>query len=77
MSDGVGSIGRLLILAGLVLAGVGLLLMLVARLTGLRIGRLPGDIYIVKDGFRFYFPLMTSILLSILISLVLWLLRRK
>lgn len=40
------------------------------------IGRLPGDIRIEKENFRFYFPVTTMILLSILISLLLWLLRK-
>lgn len=40
------------------------------------IGRLPGDIRIEKENFRFYFPVITTILLSILISLLLWLLRK-
>jgi H+/Cl- antiporter ClcA len=39
-------------------------------------GRLPGDIRIERDNFRFYFPVMTMILLSILISAILWLIRK-
>jgi len=40
------------------------------------LGRLPGDIYIRKENFTFYFPLATGILLSVIISLILWLLRK-
>ena len=48
--------GKLLVFLGLGIAGLGLLMML-----GLPIGRLPGDIYVKRDGFSFYFPLTTSI----------------
>lgn len=41
------------------------------------IGRLPGDIYIERDGWRFYFPLSTSILISLLLTLFLWMLSRR
>jgi hypothetical protein len=44
---------------------------------GLRIGRLPGDIVVEREKFRFYFPLATSILLSIVLTLVFWLLGRR
>jgi hypothetical protein len=44
--------------------------------SALNLGKLPGDIAIEKENFKFYFPLTTSILLSIVISFVLWLLRR-
>ncbi len=68
--------GRLLVVAGLLLAGVGLLLILGDRLP-FRIGRLPGDIVWKGKNTTFYFPLMTSILLSVLLSLVLWLIGRR
>jgi hypothetical protein len=77
MSDGSGTIGRFLIAIGLLIAILGVLLIVAGRFPGLRIGRLPGDIYIERDGFRFYFPLMTSILISIILSLVLWFFSRK
>lgn len=67
-------LGKLLIVMGLLLAGVGVLFYLGGRIPWL--GRLPGDILIERENFRFYFPLATSILLSVIISLVLWLLRR-
>ena len=75
--SGLGTIGKQLVVLGLLIAFVGLLLVLLERFPGLRIGRLPGDIYVERDGWNFYFPLATSILLSVIISLILWLVRRK
>ena len=63
--------GKVLVYLGLGIAGVGLLMMV-----GVPIGRLPGDIYVKRDGFSFYFPLTTSIILSILLTLVLAFFRR-
>jgi len=77
MPDGIGTIGRYLVSLGAAIVVIGVLLIVVARFPGLRIGRLPGDIYIERDGWRFYFPLMTSIVLSIILSLILWLFSRK
>jgi hypothetical protein len=68
-------IGRLLITAGLLLIVVGLLISFAGRLP-FRIGRLPGDIYFQGKHTTFYFPLVTCILLSVLFSLVMWILRR-
>ena len=67
--------GRLLIVAGLVLAGLGLLLSLGGRIPGL--GRLPGDIAVERGNVRLYIPLATSILLSLIVTGVLWLLRGR
>jgi hypothetical protein len=64
-------VGKLLVFLGLGIAGIGLLMML-----GLPIGRLPGDIYVKRDGFSFYFPLTTSIVLSVLLTLALAFFRR-
>jgi hypothetical protein len=64
---------RVLIVVGLVLLAVGLLW---PWLDKLGLGRLPGDIRIERDGFGFYFPLTTGILVSLAISIVLWLLRK-
>jgi ribose/xylose/arabinose/galactoside ABC-type transport system permease subunit len=64
---------RLLITLGVVLVALGLLWP-VAQKLGL--GRLPGDIVVEREHFRFYFPLVTSILVSVVLTLVLWLLRR-
>ena len=77
MPDGPATIGRYLIVLGGAIVLIGIVLVLVGRFSGLRIGRLPGDIYIERDKWRFYFPLATSILLSILLSIILWLLSRK
>jgi hypothetical protein len=69
------SVGRILVVLGVVLVGLGLLLTLGEKLP-LRIGRFPGDIYIHGKNTTFYFPIITCILLSALFSLVIWLLRR-
>jgi hypothetical protein len=66
--------GKMLVAAGLVLAGVGALLW-----SGLGrgwLGRLPGDLHYAKGGFSFHFPLVTCLLLSAVLTLVLWLLRK-
>ena len=77
MPGGLGSLGRTLLALGAVLAALGGLLLVAERFPWLRIGRLPGDLSVERDGFRLYLPLGTSILLSILLTLVLWLLRRR
>jgi hypothetical protein len=64
-------VGKLLLVAGLVIAGIGLLMM-----AGIPFGRLPGDIVIRRGNGTFYFPLATSILLSIILTLLLAVLRR-
>ncbi len=74
---GLGALGRALIAVGAAVAVLGVLLVLAERFPGLRIGRLPGDISIERQSFRLYVPLGTSVLLSILLSLVLWLLGRR
>lgn len=68
-------IGRTLIIAGAVLVLAGLLITVGGKLTGL--GRLPGDIVIRRSNFTFYFPVMTSIVLSVLLTLVMWLVNRR
>ncbi len=72
------SIGKLLLLGGVFLAALGLLLIFWQHIPFL--GRLPGDIFAKRGSVSFYFPLATSIVLSILltvvVNLVLWLLRR-
>ena len=70
-----GEIGKLLIVLGGVLVVVGTVLVLVGRIPG--IGRLPGDISIQRGSFTFYFPLATSLLLSVVLTLVLWLIGRR
>jgi hypothetical protein len=68
-------IGKLLIIIGVVTAVFGALLVFSGRLPWL--GKLPGDIVIHRKNFTFYFPLATSILLSLLITLLLWLFGKK
>ena len=68
--------GRLLVIMGVVLAVVGLLMMLGPRLP-FRIGRLPLDFRYQRDNFTFYFPLGTSILVSIVLSLIFAALNRR
>jgi hypothetical protein len=68
-------LGRLLITAGLVLVGAGVLVLLLGRLP-IRLGRLPGDIYIQGKNSTFYFPIVTCLLISVVLSVVLWIFRR-
>ena len=63
--------GKALLVLGLVISAVGVLLML-----GVPIGRLPGDFAVKRGNFAFYFPLTTSIIVSILLTLVFALFRR-
>ncbi|ABS27741.1 DUF2905 domain-containing protein [Anaeromyxobacter sp. Fw109-5] len=76
-AGGLGGLGRMLLVTGALVALVGALLLVAERFPGLRIGRLPGDLSVERDGFRFYFPLGTSIVLSIVLSLLFWLLGRR
>lgn len=62
--------GKALVVAGLVLVAVGLIWMAGERFG---LGRLPGDIVIERENFRLYLPLATGLLISLLLSLVLWL----
>lgn len=64
---------KILILIGIVFILIGLLLPWILRLG---IGHLPGDIFIKRDNFTFYFPLTTGIILSILLSLLYWFLHK-
>jgi hypothetical protein len=67
-------LGKFLVVAGLILAGVGALLW-----SGLGrgwLGRLPGDIHYSKGNFSFYFPVVTCVLVSVLLTLILWLFRK-
>ena len=70
---GLGGVGRVLMAAGGVLFVLGAVVSLLGR-TGL--GRLPGDIVVQRGGLTLYFPIVTSILLSLLLTGILWLLRR-
>jgi uncharacterized protein HemY len=66
-------LARWLIILGVVLVVLGLLWPWLAKLG---LGRLPGDVVIERDNFRLYIPITTSLLISIVFSLVLWLLNR-
>jgi hypothetical protein len=68
-------IGRMLITLGLVLVAVGVLLTFAGRLP-FKLGRLPGDIFIQGRNSTFYFPLVTCLILSVLFSVVMWIVRR-
>ena len=68
------SIGKSLIIIGLIIAVIGLILTLAGRIPW--IGRLPGDIYVKRENFTFYFPLATSIIISLILSFILWLFRK-
>ncbi len=67
-------LGKILVLTGLGLVGVGVLLWIGGKIPGL--GRLPGDIVIKRENFTFYFPLATCIIMSVVLSLILALFRR-
>jgi hypothetical protein len=64
---------RFLIIAGIAAIALGVAWPWLARLG---LGRLPGDLHVERDGFSFYFPLTTSIVVSIVVSLLVWLFRR-
>jgi hypothetical protein len=64
---------RFLILLGVILIGVGLLW---PWLSKLGLGRLPGDIVIRREGFSFYFPIVTCVIISAVLSLIFWIFRR-
>lgn len=67
-------IGRVLVIVGCTLLILGLVLTFAGRVPGL--GRLPGDIVYRRGNFTFYFPLATSIVLSLVLTALLWLFRR-
>ena len=65
--------GRWLIIAGVVLIVLGLAWPLLAKFG---LGRLPGDIRIERDGFTFYLPIVTGLIVSVVLSLILWFFRK-
>jgi hypothetical protein len=71
----VNDIGKILVGFGLLIALVGVVLVFVGRVPW--IGRLPGDIHIQRGNFTFYFPLATSLLLSLVLTLVLYVVGRR
>ncbi len=68
-------LGKMLVVLGVVIVAIGLAVMLLGR-TGLPLGRLPGDVVCRGKHTTFYFPLATSILMSVVLSLVLYLIGR-
>ncbi|MHB8907752.1 MAG: DUF2905 domain-containing protein [Syntrophales bacterium] len=68
-------LGKLLIVIGAVIAGIGLVLVLAGKIPWL--GRLPGDFFFRGKNVSFYFPLMTSLIVSVILSLILWLINRR
>jgi membrane protein implicated in regulation of membrane protease activity len=71
----VNDVGKVLIAFGLLITLAGLVLVLVGRVPW--IGRLPGDIHVQRGNFTFYFPLATSLVLSVVLTLLLYLLGRR
>lgn len=68
-------LGKSLIVVGLLIALVGVVLLLAGRIPWL--GRLPGDVYIQRGNWSFYFPVVTSLVVSVLLTLLFWLLGRR
>jgi hypothetical protein len=68
------SFGKMLIVTGIVLIVIGVAVLYGPKIPWL--GKLPGDISIKKDNFTFYFPVATSIIISILLSLLFWIFRK-
>lgn len=66
-------VSRFLVTLGIVLILAGIVWPFLQRMG---IGRLPGDIVVEREGFRFYFPVVTSILLSLILTLILWFINR-
>ena len=78
MHTDISGFGKILIGLGVLIALMGALLVLAGRLPGLGpIGKLPGDILVKRDHFTFYFPITTSLLASVILSLLAWVLFRK
>lgn len=71
----ISSMGKTLILIGLLLVVIGLILTFAEKVPWL--GRMPGDIVVKRENFTFYFPLATSIIVSIILSLLFWLIGRR
>jgi len=66
--------GKSLVIIGLIFIAIGIAIAFGPRIPF--IGKLPGDIYIKKDSFTFYFPLATSILISVIITFIMYLFRK-
>ncbi|MGO9379663.1 MAG: DUF2905 domain-containing protein [Dissulfurispiraceae bacterium] len=68
-------LGKLLITIGAVIIVLGLIAIIFGKLPG--IGRLPGDIVVQKKNITFYFPIATSIIISLLLTIIFWFIGRK
>ncbi len=75
MADGFHQIGRFFIVIGVVFAAIGVLFIFSGKIPWL--GRLPGDIVVHRRNFTFYFPLATSILISILLTILFWIFGKR
>ncbi len=75
MVDEMRHIGRLLVISGVAIAAIGVLIIFSGKLPWL--GRLPGDIVFHRKNFTFYFPLATSILISLVLTLLFWIFGRR
>ena len=65
--------GWLLIIVGLIIAGIGVIWLIAPSIPWL--GKLPGDIAVERGNFRFYFPVVTCILISVVLTVIIWLIR--
>ena len=70
-------VGRWILTLGLIVVAVGLLVMAAEKFSLFRLGRLPGDIVYRRKNFVIYIPLATSLLLSLVLTLVLWAIRKR
>ena len=70
-------LGRFLVAVGLDAAGIGLLLIMGGKGPFGWIGRLPGDFYFKGKNFSFYFPLATGLLISVVLTVILWIMNRR
>jgi len=70
-------LGKMLLLMGLIVAGIGLLFIMGGKGPFAWLGRFPGDFYFKSKNFSFYFPLATSLLISVILTLILWFMNRK
>lgn len=68
-------LGKIFIIVGVLCVMIGVVMVLAPKIPF--IGRLPGDIYIKKENFTFYFPIATSIVISVILSLLFWIFRGK
>jgi hypothetical protein len=73
VEEGSTLVTKWLIAFGLILVAAGLLWPFISRLG---LGKLPGDILIRREGFTFYFPVMTSLVVSLVVSIIIWIFRR-